>query len=302
MRVAVVGAGAIGCTYGWHLARAGHEVALLDVREDHVATIARAGLIAELPDGREEAVGVEASTDARSLAPAQVLLVATKSFATEDAGRGALPLMGPASRVTTVQNGLGNVEALGRVFGTERVVAGSTTVAAEPGGVGRVRIAESVVEGRSTTVLGAGLDEFGAALTASGLPAVADAHVEVVIWRKLVLAGSMGPLSAVLGATVGGTLGNPAAVALLRRLILEIAAVARACGSPVDDAGSWALAETTFGSLGDHRASMAVDLAEGRRTEIEAMCLEVARLGREHGVPTPVNEVVGQLVLALEAR
>jgi 2-dehydropantoate 2-reductase len=298
----VVGAGAIGCTYAWYLARAGHEVVLLDVREEHIGAIRRDGLIAELPDGGEEAVAVEAATDARSLAPADVVLVVTKSFSTEEASRAALPLAGPETRVTTVQNGLGNVEALESVFGAERVVPGSTTVAAEPGGAGRVRVAESVVAGRSTTVLGAGLEAFAAALSASGLPAAVDPDVDLVIWRKLVLAGSMGPLSAALGLTVAATMANSPAVALLRRLIDEIAAVAQACGVPLDAGASWELGQATFAALGDHRASMAVDLAEGRRTEIDAMCVEVARLGREHGVSAPVNEVVGELVRALEAR
>ena len=255
-----------------------------------------------LPDGTEEAVAVEASTHAAQLAPAEVVLVATKAFATAEAAQGALPLAGPATRVTTVQNGLGNVPALARVFGAERVVPGSTTVAAEPGGSGRVRVAESVVAGRSTTVLGAGLEAFAEALSAAGLQTVVDPDVDLVIWRKLVLAGSMGPLSAALGLTVGGTLANAPALALLRRLIDEIAAVARACGVPLGAQESWELGQATFPSLGDHRASMAVDLAEGRRTEVDAMCVEVARLGREHGVPAPVNEVVGELVRALEAR
>jgi 2-dehydropantoate 2-reductase len=302
VRAAVVGAGAIGCTYAWYLARDGHEVALLDVRDEHIGAISRRGLVAVLPDGSEKAVAVAASTDASALAHAEVILVATKAFATETAARGALPLAGPGTRVTTVQNGLGNVATLARVFGEERVVPGSTTVAAEPGGTGRVRIAESVVQGRSTTVLGAGLDAFAEALTASGLRTVVDPDVDLVIWRKLVLAGSMGPLSAALGLTVGATLANGPAAALVRRLIGEIAAVAQACGVPLDEDASWELGQKTFASLGDHRASMAVDLAEGRRTEIDAMCVEVARLGREHGVPAPVNEVVGELVRALEAR
>ena len=302
MRVGVVGAGAIGSTYAWYLARCGHDVAVLDVREEQIDAIGRDGLVAVLPDGREEAVEVEASTQAASLAPAEVVLVATKAFATEEAARGALPLAGPATRVTTVQNGLGNVPTLAGVFGAERVVPGSTTVAAEPGGTGRVRIAESVVEGRSTTVLGAGLDGFAAALTGAGLRTTVDPDVDLVIWRKLVLAGSMGPLSAALGLTVGATLANGPALALLRRLIDEIAAVAQVCGVSLDAAESWELGQKTFASLGGHRASMAVDLAEGRRTEIDAMCVEVARLGREHGVAAPVNEVVGEIVRALEAR
>ena len=296
MRVGVVGAGAIGSTYAWYLARAGHEVVLLDVRADHVAAIARDGLIAELPDGREEAVRVETSP-----LPVDVILVVTKSFATEDAARGAQPLVEPGTLVTTVQNGLGNVEALRRVFGDERVVPGSTTVAAEPGALGRVRIADSTTAGRSKTVLGPGLEAFASALAGAGLPAVIDPQVELVIWRKLMLAGSMGPLSAVLGLTVGATMRNRPAVALLRRLIEEIAAVATACGVPLEADECWALAEATYASLGDHRASIAVDLAEGRRTEIDAMCVEVARLGREHGVAAPVNEIVGELVRARQA-
>ena len=81
----------------------------------------------------------------------------------------------------------------------------------------------------------------------------------------------------------------------------EIAAVATACGAALEADEAWELCRSTFAGLGAHRASMAVDLAEGRRTEIDAMCVEVARLGREHGVATPVNDVVGELVRALEA-
>lgn len=309
MRVGVVGAGAIGSTYAWFLARAGHELALLDVRADHVAAVARDGLIAELPGGGVAAVAVEAATDPSALGPAEVVLVATKAFATEEAARGAGLLIGPGTWVASVQNGLGNDRALARALGPERVVPGSTTVAAELAGAGRVRVGESVLAGRSSTVFGRprgaagipdGVAAFVEALTGAGLPAQVVDDVDLVIWRKLVLAGSMGPLSAALGLTVAGTMENPAALGLLRRLVAEIVAVGQACGVALDQDDAWELCESTFGGLGAHRASMAVDLAEGRRTEIDAMCVEVARLGREHGVPAPVNEVVGELVRALE--
>ena len=310
MRIGVVGAGAIGATYAWFLARAGHEVAVLDVRASHVAAIARRGLVAELPDATAVAAAVEAATDPSGLAPAEVALVATKAFATEAAARGAGPLIGPGTWIATVQNGLGNDRALARAVGAARVVPGSTTVAAETAGDGRVRIGESVLAGRSSTVFGPprgvvaippALESFAAALTEAGLPAHVDPDVDLVIWRKLVLAGSMGPLSAALGLTVAGTMASPPAVDLLRRLVAEIAAVATACGAALDPDEAWELCRATFGGLGEHRASMAVDLAEGRRTEIDAMCVEVARLGREHGVATPVNDVVGEFVRALEA-
>jgi len=253
---------------------------------------------------------MEATTDPSALLPAEVVLVATKAFATEAAARGAGPLIGPETWVASVQNGLGNDRALARALGPERVIPGSTTVAAEAVGTGRVRVGESVLAGRSSTVFGPprgsteiprAIESFAEALSAAGLPAHTLQDVDAVIWRKLVLAGSMAPLSAVLGLTVAGTMGNPAAVGLLRRLVEEIVAVGRACGVALDRNEAWALCESTFGGLGEHRASMAVDLAEGRRTEIDAMCVEVARLGRERGVPAPVNEVVGELVRALEA-
>lgn len=310
MRVAVVGAGAIGSTYAWFLARAGHEVAIVDVRRDHVEAVARDGLVAELPGGLE-AVRVEAVTDAGQLPVADLVLVATKAFATEEAGLAAVALVGEATRVATVQNGLGNDRTLARVLGPRRVLPGSTTVAAELAGPGHVRVAASTAAGRSTTSLGPPrdapelLDEVGglcAELTVAGLPAEAVADVDLVVWRKLALAGSMAPLSAVLGLTVSDTLANPAAASLLRRLVEEIVAVARAGGVALDPDEIWRLCLATFETVGPHRSSMAVDIAEGRRTEIEAMCVEVARLGRELGVPAPVNEVVGEIVRSLELR
>ena len=93
-----------------------------------------------------------------------------------------------------------------------------------------------------------------------------------------------------------------AAPELLHALIDEIVAVARAEGVALDLEETRATALAVYADTEGHRASLAVDLAEGRRTEIDAMCLEVARRGAAHGVPTPVNEVVGRLVSAREPR
>jgi len=308
MRVVVVGAGAIGSAYAWLLARAGHDVAIVDVRRDHVEAVARDGLVAVLPDG-EQAVRVAATTEPEALAPAEFVLVATKSFSTREAAARMGPLLRPRTLVATVQNGLGNDRALADVLGPRVVLPGSTTVAAEPAGPGRVRISKATLASGSTTSLGPPRDapellgdvrRLCEELTAAGLPAEALPDVDVVVWRKLALAGSMAPLSAVLGFTIADVIENPAATALLRRLVEEIVAVARATGVDLDLDETWALALATYGSVGPHRASMAVDVAERRPTEIDAMCVEVARLGREHGVPAPVNEVVGELVRAIE--
>lgn len=302
MRIAVVGVGAIGSAYAWHLARAGHEVVAVDVRRDHLDAIARDGLVAE-PGG--EAVRVAIAPDGL----VELVVIATKSFATADAARALGPLLGEDTLVATVQNGIGNDRVLAGVLGPRRVLPGSTTLAAEPAGPGRVRLGASTAAGNTLTTLGAPRDapellgrveELCAVLAAAGLPAEARADADEVIWRKLALAGTMAPLSALLRLTVGETIDR--APDALRRLVAELAAVATATGTPLDGDELWAYCLRTWDPNRSHHTSMEVDVREGRPTEIDAMCLEVARLGREHGVPTPANRLVGELVRALEPR
>lgn len=298
MRVAVVGVGAIGGAVSWFLARAGHAVGVVDVRRDHLAAIERDGLVAE-PSGEP----VRLDTSPRG--PHDLLLVATKSYSTEVAARASAGLTGDATLVATIQNGIGNDRVLAGVFGAHRVLAGATTIDAERAGPGRVRIGAATLAGRSSTVLGPPRDRpellprmhrLCAELTAAGLPAAAVDDADVAVWRKLALAGSMGPLAAVLGTTVEQTLA--CAPAVLVRLLEEIVAVARAEGVGLDAERTRDEALAVFASIGPHRPSMAVDVAEGRRTEIDAMCVEVARRAREHGLDAPANELLGALVRA----
>jgi 2-dehydropantoate 2-reductase len=279
-------------------------VGVVDVRRDHLEAIARRGLVAD-PSG--DAVEIDVAPSAER--PAALLLVATKTFATAEAARGAAHLAGTDTLVATVQNGIGSEALLADVFGRERVLAGTTTIAAEPSAPGRVLVAASTREGRSRTVLGCPtgradllprVEALCVALSEAGLPATAVRDAAPARWRKLAFAGSMGPLSGLLDMTVEETLAR--APAVLVALVDEIVAVAVAEGVALDAEEVRTAALATFAEIGPHRASLAVDLAEGRRTEIDALCLEVARRGRALGVPTPVNEVVGRLVSARELR
>ena len=297
-----MGAGAIGATVAWHLARAGHDVGVVDVRADHLEVIARDGLVAE-PFGEAVRVDVEPS------GPVELALVATKTYATEAAARGAARLVGADTLVGTIQNGIGSEDVLARVFSPEQVLAGTTTIAAEAAAPGRVQVEQSTRDGTTLTVLGCPLtapellprvERICAALSEAGLPGRAVVDPRPARWHKLALAGSMGPLAGLLATTVGGALET--APEVLFALLDEIVAVARAEGVDLDPRRMREEALAVYAVTGDHRTSLAVDLAEGRRTEIDAMCLEVARRGAAHGVPTPVNEVVGRLVSAMERR
>jgi 2-dehydropantoate 2-reductase len=307
VRIAIVGAGAIGCAYGHRLAVGGHEIALIDVWAEHVAAIAEHGLIVEDPDG-ERRVAISAGTEMAAASGAEVVLIAVKSFAGDSAARALAPVRRPGAIVVTVQNGIGNDARLAAVLGTESVVQGSTTVGAEVLGPGRVRVSPGTARGESRTVLGRSsappaavvCDTFARALNGSGLPATILDDVRAVVWRKVVFAAAIGPLCATLHGTVADALQRPSALALLRRAFGEIVAVASAEGIALDAEEVWAEALDTYRSIGPHPPSLALDVARGRATEIDAQLGEVRRRGRAAGIATPVSDVLMTVVQSQE--
>ncbi len=119
MRTAIVGAGAMGSVFGARLALAGHDVTLVDPRADHIDAVRRDGL--ELQGGAEGSrrVALAATTDAADVAPVELAIVLTKSFATEDAARSMRPALSGRTWVVTLQNGLGNDRRLAAVLGPD---------------------------------------------------------------------------------------------------------------------------------------------------------------------------------------
>jgi 2-dehydropantoate 2-reductase len=261
--------------------------------------------------GRETAlVRLAATTDpGADLGPVDVALFLCKGFATEDAARSVKHAVGPGAWAVTVQNGLGNDRALAQVFPAEQVVPGTTTVGAMTDGPGVVTTSPGTAAGQSSTHLGpprgsreipAGVTAVADALTDAGLPTEALPSADVVIWTKLAMAASMGPLSAILRRTVKDVMDDPTGRALQEDMFREIVATAEAEGVHLDADAVWARCEQTYDSVGHHTTSMAADVVAGRRTEIGTMALEVARLAAEHGVAAPVTSTVGRLVQALE--
>lgn len=307
MRIAIVGAGAIGCAFGQALA-ADHELVLIDIWAEHVAAIADLGLVIDGPDG-VRTVRATASTEIAAASHAEAVLFVVKSFASQAAARALAPVLAPGAIVVTVQNGIGNDARLAAVLGAAPVVQGSTTVGAEIAGPGRVRLAPGTAGGESLTVLGrpsgedaaAVCERFAAVLQAAGLPARVVDDVRGLVWRKAVFAAAIGPLCATIDGTVADALARPTARALLRRAFAEIVAVARAEGIGLDIEEVWAQATATYRSTGPHMPSLAVDVAHGRPTEIDAQLGEIRRRGIAAGVPTPVCDVLATLVEARTA-
>lgn len=311
--IAVVGAGSMGSMFGGMLARAGHDVTLVDIDADHVSTVNDQGLTLQQDGHRDEVVQPLATTDASSLRGVTHAVILTKTWANDAAARALLPALTADAVIATVQNGLGNDRVLASVLGEHRVLGGTTTSGAELVGPGVVRLSPITTAGESLTEVApispdlldvGGLSDraeaFALLLAEAGLPTQVRDDLREVIWTKLCLAATAAPLTAALRCTVADLLASSAASALLDAMYEEILAVAAAEEVLLDRDAVREHMLAVFRAVGPHQTSMAVDVAKGRRTEIDAMCVAIAERGRDHGVPTPTHDLVGRLIVAYE--
>jgi 2-dehydropantoate 2-reductase len=302
MRVIVVGAGAMGSIFGAALARAGCHVAFCDVRPDVVAAFRDPGL---------ELTGVlgatttpyPASLDPSDLGAADMVLVQVDASATPQAARIARACLGPSGFALTLQNGIGNWEALAEELGVGRVVAGSTYNSGAALGPGRVLHSNlgPTELGEIDGSLSERCMEIARLLSEGGLPTQVSPHVVGVVWSKFVHNCAINPVSALTGLRPGEIARDPAAARLLDLVLDEVLAVVAAAGVrlPEDD---------PRGHIRDHcwerynRPSMLQHLESGRRTEIDALNGALVARARGLGVPVPVNEAVVAAVKAREGR
>ncbi|MEW6688925.1 MAG: 2-dehydropantoate 2-reductase [Pseudomonadota bacterium] len=294
-RIAVMGAGAVGCYYGGMLARAGHEVALIG-RPQHVEAVRRSGLRIQT-SAFDERVRVQGSTGPDAVRGAEFVLFAVKSPDTEAAGRALAPWLERDVAVLTLQNGVDNAERLAAALGREVILA-VVYVAVEMAGAGHVRH-----HGRGELVIArAGASEaIAAAFRAAGVPVEVSEDVSGALWAKLIVNCAYNALSAITQLPYGKLVQGAGVPAVMRDVVDECLAVARAAGVQVPGdlhAVVQGLARTMAGQL----SSTAQDLARGKKSEIDHLNGVVVRKGEALGVRTPANRTLLALVKLLEAR
>jgi 2-dehydropantoate 2-reductase len=299
MRIAIVGAGALGGVVGFHLAAAA-DVVLVDPWAEHVAAINGRGLTCER-DGRAEVRAVPAVTDPAAAGPCDAALVLVKARQTPWAAAACGALLAPGAVAYTLQNGVGNLELLAAALGPGRAGQGVTALGATLLGPGAVRHA-----GAGATVLGAAPHRaraaaLAAALAASGLPASVSDDVEGLVWGKLVVNAGINALTALLRVPNGALADAPAARALMAAAAAEAAAVAAARGVRLPYADPAAHVEAVARATAANRSSMLQDLLRGAPTEAATINGAVAREGARLGIPTPLNAALAALVEAAEA-
>jgi 2-dehydropantoate 2-reductase len=304
MKIAVLGAGAMGSLFGARLAEAGCDVTLVDVNREHVEAINRNGLVFD-DGGRRRVVAITAHADPGSVGPVDLIVLFCKHLHTRAAMASAAPMITPDTYVWTIQNGIGNVEIINEFVPATRIAKGLTSVTAIIEGPGAVA---TNFKGESETFLqpidGArhpALDEVATTFTRAGLPTHLAPDIDYRIWRKLVVNCSLTVLSAAANVGIGPVGESPAGQRLLRTIVEEVVAVARAAGAPLELLDALAYMEDLRAKAFDHVGSTTVDLQRGRATEIDAMNGAVVREGARLGVPTPANGVIAEFIRLIEA-
>ena len=288
MRIAIVGAGGVGGYFGAKLARAGESVVML-ARGAHLDAIRRHGLrVRSAVDGEftAKADAVESFADQ---APVDMALFCVKSFDTREAAEALRPVLGRDTGVVSLQNGVDNEEILDDVLGAGRALGGAAFVFStiESPGVIAHTLLGRIVFGELDGRVSERATRLRDALAAAGVPVELSTEVRRVLWEKYLLISAQAGTTALTRAPIGVIRQIPETWRLYRRIVEELAAVARAVGVtlPADVVetiikNASALAPTAFSSL--HH-----DLVHGRRLELEALHGHVVRLGERLGVPTP---------------
>ena len=300
MRICVVGTGAVGSLFAANLATLDDvEVWAYDLAQPHVDAINRDGLRLT---GAGDVVGrPHATSDAAELPPCDFGIVATKAMHTEAAVAATAHAFADGC-VATVQNGIGNEEVLARHV--ERVIRGTTFPAGKVTAPGVVQW-----DVKGDTTLGpfepqpapfAAVEQLADACTRAGMPTHAVEDARGPQWRKVIFNAATNPLGALTGLTHGRVCERADLRALVSGLVVEGKVVAAAQGIALD-ADPEALIDHAAEVAYEHKASMLQDVEARRPTEVDYLNGGIVRFGREHGVPTPLNEAIWALIKGAEA-
>ena len=303
-KIAVVGAGAMGCLFGGLLAEGGLDVTLVDVLQEHVDRINRDGLRI-VGYGGDRSIPVRATTEPSGLPAVDVLFVQCKAPYTKEAVRRVLHLLRDDSVAISFQNGLGNEENIGEVVGMERVLGGVTAQGAAVEGPGAVRNFGNLPT--HIGEMGGGLSErserIAAALDRAGLQTTAVPDIRQAIWKKLLANIAISPTSAIANMTIKQVFAVPELRETAFEALDEAVEVARAEGVELNAAETREVIDQIAGptGTGDNKSSLCVDIINRRPCEIDVISGAVVQLGRKHDIPTPVNKTLVAAVKALES-
>ncbi len=302
MRIAVIGAGAMGSIYGGHLSLH-NEVYLIDTNQAVVDHINQNGLTIQ-EDGKDVIYHPTAVTSTQGVEPVDLVILFVKSLFSKAALGNNKGIIGPNTYLMTLQNGSGHEDILGEFAPENRIVIGTTEDNGAVLGLGHVRRggAGKTNIGMLTDDTDHFLPKLKECLDLCGFQGHIHENIRQLIWNKLFTNVSLSAVTGVLQVPMGFIAGNEHAWAITRQLIHEAVAVAHGLGLEADEEEiTEKVRQTSLGSP-EGITSICADLRDGRKTEVNTISGSVVRASEKCGVPAPTHRMIVELVHAMEER
>ncbi len=308
VRVAVLGAGAVGSYFGGMLARAGSRVTLI-ARPAHVEAIRAGGLFLDAVSFQER-VAIGASVELSAARDADVILFCVKTTDTEEAARSLAPHISKGAIVVSLQNGVDNVARIRAASGIEALPAVVYVAAAlpEPGhvkhsGRGELVVGELKGSGAADTSQPSRAERVTSLFTSAKVPCRISPDIDVDLWTKFIMNCAGNAVTAITQTSYASAARNEHTREVMRQAIAETVAVGRASGVALPEVDFISMGLKFLESISDQAtSSTAQDLARGKRTEIDSLNGYAVQRGKELGITTPVSFTLFALVKLLEEK
>ncbi len=302
MRIAVIGAGAMGSIYGGHLSLY-NDVYMIDTNQSIIDQISQNGLIIQ-ENGQDTVYHPNAVTSTEGIEPVDLIILFVKSLFSRAALNGNKGIIGPNTYLMTLQNGSGHEDILGEFVPENHVIIGTTEdngVVLAPGHVRRGGVGNTNI-GMLTKDTDGFLPKLKEILDSCGFQGNIHENIQQLIWDKLFTNVSLSAVTGVLQVPMGFIAGNEHAWNITRQLIHEAVAVAHGLGLTADEEKITEKVRLTSVNTPEGITSICADLKAGRKTEVNTISGSVVRASKKCGVPAPTHELIVELVHAMEER
>jgi 2-dehydropantoate 2-reductase len=299
--IAIWGVGALGSLFAGYLSAVA-QVTMVGHWPEQIETVQRNGLTIHHADGRASRFFPAITDQPAALPPTQLVIVLVKSHQTASIAPAIARVLSPDGVVITLQNGVGNLDALVRAVGAERATQGVTAQGANFVGLGAIRHAGTGLTHIAVLPERAALIEaLIALLNQAGIETHATDSADALVWGKLAVNAGLNPLTALLELPNGALLTEPQRKRFMIAAAREVEAVASAQGIRLPYPDVAAQVQEVSRVTGANISSMLQDVRRQVPTEIDAMCGAVVRYGERLSVPTPVNAALLNLIRAKES-
>lgn len=301
MKVAVIGAGAMGCLYGAYLSQE-NDVYMIDSLESQVQAIRESGISVEEADGKTAVFPeVKAFLSGECQEQVDLVIVFVKSTYTEQALEQNKSLFKDSTLVMTLQNGAGNDRKIANYVKNENIIIGTSKHNAVNLGMGKVKH-----PAKGETTIGSNYNATGeveiaaTALEGAGFETVVTDDIQRIIWSKLLVNLSVNTFTAITQTPIGYMIKNQYAWDFAKRLVYEAIEVAEADGTYFDRREALNMVKKVCETAGDGYSSMYQDRKNHVKMEIDAINGAIVEQAKQYGVPTPYNTLIVDLIHAIE--